>query len=127
MLSLIVLSTVATAIPISNMNLFSDVMAQGYDEDDSKSYNNNKNYDDNRISLYPTKVNKYECHKGPFEGFFVSSVEFCDAKHNKFKDDIRKDHTRDNNNRTGTQGPVGPQGLPGPECLPDDLYVGGMD
>ena len=28
-------------------------------------------------SKYPTKVNKYECHKGPFEGFFVSSVEFA--------------------------------------------------
>jgi hypothetical protein len=32
------------------------------------------------------KINKYECRTGPFEGFFVSSVEFCDAKH-KFNDD----------------------------------------
>ena len=32
------------------------------------------------------KINKYECRTGPFEGFFVSSVEFCDAK-NKFNDD----------------------------------------
>ena len=52
------------------------------------------------------KINKYECRTGPFEGFFVSSVEFC--KHLKFgdKDDDRKDHS--NNNRTGTQGLPGP-------------------
>ena len=30
------------------------------------------------------RVNKYECRTGPFEGFFVSSVEFC--KHVKFDD-----------------------------------------
>ena len=49
---------------------------------------------------------------GPFEGFFVGSVEFC--KHVKFDKDDRKD-IRDN--RTGTQGPpgpVGPQGIQGP-------------
>ena len=60
-------------------------------------------------SQYPTDDKKYECKTGPFEGFFVSSVEFC--KHIKFdnKDD-RKD-IRDN--RTGIQGPpglAGPQG-----------------
>src|ERR687889_311977 len=52
---------------------------------------------------------RYECRTGPFEGFFVSSVEFC--KPNKFDD--RKDHSRDNN-QTGTQGPPGPQGPSGP-------------
>ena len=35
-------------------------------------------------STYPTEINKYECQKGPFEGFFVGSVEFC--KFNKFDD-----------------------------------------
>ena len=50
--------------------------------------------------------NNYECRTGPFEGFFVSSVEFC--KHIKSDDKDRKD-IRDN--RTGTQGP---QGVPGP-------------
>ena len=39
-------------------------------------------------SQYPTDDKKYECRTGPFEGFFVSSVEFC--KHIKFDDD-RKD------------------------------------
>jgi hypothetical protein len=43
MASLIVLSIVAAVIPISKMNFFSDAMAQGYDEYDSKSYNNNNN------------------------------------------------------------------------------------
>jgi hypothetical protein len=63
-------------------------------------------------SDYKTKDKKYECRTGPFEGFFVSSVEFCDAK--KFDDNKKRDH-RDN--RTGTQGPpgpAGPQGPPGP-------------
>jgi YVTN family beta-propeller protein len=85
----------------------------------NNSYDNNKNnntYVTGFYSEYPTDDKKYECKTGPFEGFFVSSVEFCDAKHNKFKD-VRKDNNRDRDNRTGTQGPpgpAGPQGPPGP-------------
>ena len=62
-------------------------------------------------SEYPTEINKYECRTGPFEGFFVSSVEFC--KHVKF-DDNKRDN-RDN--RTGTQGPPGPEGPAGPQGI----------
>ena len=29
------------------------------------------------IAIILQKINKYECRTGPFEGFFVSSVEFC--------------------------------------------------
>ena len=83
-------------IPILNNNSFSTVLAQEYDK-----------YGDSSYSQYPTDDKKYECRTGPFEGFFVSSVEFC--KHVKFdKDDDRKD-----NNQTGTQGPPGPQGIQG--------------
>ncbi len=71
----------------------------------AQEYNDNS-YGDNSYSKYPTEDKKYECRTGPFEGFFVSSVEFC--KHVKFDD--RKDN-RDN--ITGTQGPPGPQGPPG--------------
>jgi hypothetical protein len=79
---------------------FPNVKAQEYG-----NYN-----DDDGYSTYPTDNKKYECRTGPFEGFFVSSVEFC--KHIKFddKDDDRKD-VRDN--RTGTPGPAGPQGPQG--------------
>jgi hypothetical protein len=87
--SLVMLS----AMPLLNNN--NAAMAQGY-------------YDDS-YSKYPTDDKKYECQTGPFEGFFVSSVEFC--KHVKF-DDKRKD-IRDN--RTGTQGPPGPTGATGPQ------------
>jgi hypothetical protein len=81
---------------LNNNNSFSNVMAQEYDK-----------YGDSSYSQYPTDDKKYECRTGPFEGFFVSSVEFC--KHVKFdKDNDRKD------NRTGTQGPPGPQGPTGP-------------
>ena len=43
-----------------------------------------------RDKKHKDKVLDYECRTGPFEGFFVSSVEFCDAKHKKFDD--RKNH-----------------------------------
>jgi hypothetical protein len=79
---------------LNQNNSFSNTvaMAQEYDK-----------YGDSSYSQYPTDDKKYECRTGPFEGFFVSSVEFC--KHVKF--DERKDN-RDN--ITGTQGPPGPQG-----------------
>ena len=79
-------------------------MAQEYDK-----------YRDSYYSQYPTDDKKYECRTGPFEGFFVSSVEFC--KHIKFddKDDNRKDNRVDN--RTGTQGPPGPAGPQGPQGI----------
>jgi hypothetical protein len=59
-------------------------------------------------SEYKTQDKNYECRTGPFEGFFVSSVEFC--KHVKFQKDDRKDR---DNNQTGPQGPQGPQGIQG--------------
>jgi hypothetical protein len=78
--------------PFLNNNILSNTaMAQEYDK-----------YRDSYYSQYPTDDKKYECRTGPFEGFFVSSVEFC-----KFKLEDRKD------NKTGTQGPPGPQGPTG--------------
>ena len=87
-------------VPFLNNNSFlsNPAMAQEYD-----------NYGDSYYSQYPTDDKKYECRTGPFEGFFVDSVEFC--KHVKF-DDNKRDN-RDNNNQTGTQGPPGPAGPPG--------------
>ena len=97
---------------LNQNNSFSNVLAQEYDK-----------YGDSYYSQYPTDDKKYECRTGPFEGFFVGSVEFCKhsvefCKHVKFDD--RKDHTRDNNNQTGIQGPPGPRrsGPPGPEGPP---------
>ena len=62
---------VATTLNI----IISHAMAQDYEE----NY-----YGDDNYSQYPTDDKKYECRTGPFEGFFVSSVEFC--KHIKFDD-----------------------------------------
>ena len=75
-------------------NIISHAMAQEYDK-----------YGDSSYSTYPTDDKKYECRTGPFEGFFVSSVEFC--KFNKVDDKDRKDH------RDSKIGPQGPQGPPG--------------
>jgi hypothetical protein len=81
-----------------------------YDQPRNEGYSQSS-YGD--YSEYKTKDKKYECRTGPFEGFFVSSVEFCDVKQDK-KD---KDRDRDDN-RTGTQGPPGPQGPAGPQGPP---------
>ncbi|MGZ5486602.1 MAG: hypothetical protein ACXWFB_11960 [Nitrososphaeraceae archaeon] len=50
------------------------------------AYNNDTNndkysdsYSKSDYSKYPTKDKLYKCQKGPFEGFFTSSVEFCIA------------------------------------------------
>ena len=82
----------SSLVMLSAMPLFNNyaAFAQGYDT-----------YGDSSYSQYPTDDKKYECRTGPFEGFFVSSVEFC--KHVKFDDNKR-------DNRTGTQGPPGPAG-----------------
>jgi hypothetical protein len=90
-------------VPLLNNNnnsFLNTAIAQEYDK-----------YRDISYSQYPTDDKKYECRTGPFEGFFVSSVEFC--KHIKFDD--RKDNDRKDirDNRTGIQGPAGPQGPPG--------------
>jgi hypothetical protein len=80
-------------------------LAQNYGYSDGYS-----SYGDSNYSAYPTDDKPYECRTGPFEGFFVSSVEFC--KHFKFDKDDRKDRDRDN--KTGQQGPPGPAGPQGP-------------
>ena len=78
-----------------------------YEKDDaySNSYSNSYNYYhnqptynsgydkssyfmdsyDDRDKKHKDKVKDYECRRGPFERFFVSSVEFCDAKHKKIR------------------------------------------
>jgi len=90
------------AMPVlyNNNSFFNIAIAQGYDK-----------YVDSYYSQYPTDDKKYECRTGPFEGFFVSSVEFC--KHIKFDDN---DSKRENGTGTqGPQGPVGPEGATGPQ------------
>jgi hypothetical protein len=96
----------------NNNNSFSNTiaMAQEYDK-----------YEDSSYSQYPTDDKKYECRTGPFEGFFVSSVEFC--KHVKFDD---KDDRRVNN-QTGTQGPAGPAGPQGLQGIQGERGFNGTD
>jgi YVTN family beta-propeller protein len=84
-------------------------------------YETNNNYDNNdyvpsSYSKYPTEENKYECQKGPLEGFFVSSVEFC-----KLKSPSSSERGQGSQGEPGPQGPQGetgpqgPQGEPGPK------------
>ena len=82
-----------------NMNMISPAMAamgtnsydNRYNYDKQPSYNNGydkssyfmDSYGD-RNNDHKDKIKEYECRTGQFEGFLVSSVEFCDAKHKKF-------------------------------------------
>jgi Collagen triple helix repeat (20 copies) len=93
--SLVMLS----AIPLFNNNA---AMAQGYNGD-------------NYYSQYPTDDKKYECRTGPFEGFFVSSVEFC--KHVKFDDKKDRDNKVDPQGLPGPAGPAGATGAIGPQGI----------
>ena len=54
-----------------------DSVNENYKQYDNNDNNNNYDSVNDRHSKYPTENNKYECQKGPFEGLFVSSVEFC--------------------------------------------------
>jgi hypothetical protein len=82
---------------LSNNNSFSNTAAMAQEYDNYYDENNNS------YSKYPTDNKKYECRTGPFEGFFVSSVEFC--KHVKFDNDDNKRDIRDN--RTGDKDTTG--------------------
>jgi len=70
-------------------NSYSYDRQPSYDKGYDKSSYFMDSYGD-RDKKHKDKIKDYECRTGPFEGFFVSSVEFCDAKHKKFDD--RKNH-----------------------------------
>ena len=76
-ISTLMMASLIMLVPFASTNIYTNpAMAQEYDK-----------YGDNRNSKYPIDDKTYECRTGPFEGFFVSSVEFCDAKPNFDKDD----------------------------------------
>ena len=55
-------------------------------------------YDDDEYNDYSGQENKYECRTGPFEGFFVSSPEFCKSK-------VIPDRDRDGNKTPPSSNP----------------------
>ena len=79
-ISTLLMTSLIMLVPFGSTNIYPNpAMAQEYD-----------NYDDNSYNKYPIDDKTYECRTGPFEGFFVSSVEFC--KHVKFNDKDNKDN-----------------------------------
>ena len=84
-ISLILITLFITAANTINFNIFPNAMAifedDGYYDEESDSYNHYDN--DEQYSYYSDKDKKYECRTGPFEGFFVSSVEFCNVEISK--------------------------------------------
>jgi hypothetical protein len=84
---------------LAAFNNVNSASAQNYGYQNDYYGSGGSSYDANSYySKYPTDDKRYECRTGPFEGFFVGSVEFCNVKH-KFDD--RKDH-RDRDNKTAT-------------------------
>ena len=61
------------------------VSAQSYQMNDKQSYDDSS-YSSDSYSKYPTDDKPYVCQKGPFKGFYVSSVEFCKAGFDDRKD-----------------------------------------
>src|SRR5919112_2003147 len=114
LLSSLVMLILVPFLNQQQQHIFSNAMAQEY---------NDNSYGYNSYSKYPTDDKKYECRTGPFEGFFVSSVEFC--KHIKLDDKKDRDAkvgppgpqgppgTNGTTGATGSQGPPGPQGIQG--------------
>ena len=102
--SLLLIILTITAVPFVNMKVFTNAMAVVIDpaiNDTSQNHggyldtlkndgdiiknqlqsnnNDDNNYDD-KNSKYPNRDKIYVCQSGPFEGFSVSSVEFCDLR-----------------------------------------------
>jgi endonuclease/exonuclease/phosphatase family metal-dependent hydrolase len=92
------LSLAITIFGATNIMVLQGVVAQNYynneqpyadhyppsinygEEDNDNSYSYNNYYPlspSSPSSNYPTEDKKYECQKGKFEGFFVSSPKFC--------------------------------------------------
>ena len=76
-------------------------------------------YGDSYYSQYPTDDKKYECRTGPFEGFFVSSVEFC--KMLSLTKMIEKIIEQEHKVQLGPPRPPGVQGLQG-QTGPQEVY-----
>jgi hypothetical protein len=119
-ITFLLMITLIMLVPITNTNLFSNPAAMAQDYDNYAA--------DNSYSKYPTDDKKYECRTGLFEGFFVSSVEFC--QFNKFDDKYRKD-IRENRTETqglpGAEGLSGPPGIQGPQGLPGLQGIPGVN
>jgi polysaccharide lyase-like protein/thrombospondin type 3 repeat protein len=83
----------SSILPFTNMNNSSNNAAMAQED----GYYDNK-YDDYVYKNdYSKQEKKYECRTGPFEGFFVSSPEFCKSKVIPDRD---RDRDRDGGNTT---------------------------
>jgi hypothetical protein len=74
-LFLIGLLMTSSILPFSNMNIFSNTAMAKNGYYDYVEYNSDPSYNTDKIySDSPDEENKYECQKGPLEGFFY---KFC--------------------------------------------------
>ena len=62
-----------SALAALGQGYYSNSYSNSYDNSYSKYPQKTMSYDNN----YKKEFKPYECRKGPLEGFFTSSVEFC--------------------------------------------------
>jgi hypothetical protein len=70
--------------PNNNTSYDNAIYNKAYSQDNNDNNDKNNKYSEHystsdEFSQYPTIHKIYECQKGPLEGFFTSSVEFCIA------------------------------------------------
>jgi hypothetical protein len=92
-LFLIGLLMTSLIVPFTNMDIFSNtaIAQEDFYYNDYVEYNSA--LDSNTDKIYsdnPDEENTYECQKGPLEGFFVSSVEFCKTEPINLRDSTEK-------------------------------------
>jgi hypothetical protein len=87
LIGLLITSTILPFTTTSNFSRRAMAQEMGYYDDDyedkgyvDSSSDINYNHENKRYSNNQDEDNKYECRTGPFEGFFVSSPEFCFVK-----------------------------------------------
>ena len=78
--TLLFTSTIFSSFNTVSQQVFAQPTSPYETNNNSYDENNDHNYVPSSYSKYPTEENKYECQKGPLEGFFISSVEFCKLK-----------------------------------------------
>ena len=108
------------------------VSAQSYQMNDKQSYDDSS-YSSDIYSKYPTNDKPYVCQKGPFEGFYVSSVQFCkfgfdDRKDNQYgNDDDKKERSNFNTYTVTSEEDTGSSGTleARAECKDGDPITGG--
>jgi hypothetical protein len=95
MISLIMLSTVVAAIPMSNMNLFSYAMASGKNSDKYENYQEHESYySDNNDKYRPNYDDNYYYHQDQQEQSYSNNYGHEDNKKISYGNSYDNDNSK---------------------------------